>query len=199
LKQTSISTGGNAKKAQIKEFERYFNYKKVGQKFIITEIYNEPLTKVDKRCEGNNKGKDNKNYLIPPKLSTSKGVYIIKDYNDIYIGSTISGFRARYRQHMRNYDNLMPHTQDLLLNGATFNYLWVARDEATEQEIRDMEQHYIDLYKSKVNVNLINKTEVAKCCTFKKANINKNRRIIVPNNQYQRALDILNEYGIKCS
>lgn len=54
LKQKPVETGGNAKKAQIKEFERYFNYKKVGHKFIIKEIYDKPLPKVDGRTKGNN-------------------------------------------------------------------------------------------------------------------------------------------------
>jgi hypothetical protein len=34
---------GNAKKRQMKMFQRYFCYKKDGQKFLITEIYPEPL------------------------------------------------------------------------------------------------------------------------------------------------------------
>lgn len=42
-------TGGTAKKAQLKEMERYFNYTKNGNKFIITEIYDKPLEKTDKR------------------------------------------------------------------------------------------------------------------------------------------------------
>ena len=43
----------NSKKAQHKEWQRYFDYEKQGQKYIITEIYNEPLIKNDKRALGN--------------------------------------------------------------------------------------------------------------------------------------------------
>lgn len=45
---------GNAKKAQIKTWERYFKYEKVkgSQKMIITEIFESPKKKVDKRTDG---------------------------------------------------------------------------------------------------------------------------------------------------
>lgn len=36
--------GGYQKTKQLKEFERYFNYEKEGKKFIITEIYPEPIS-----------------------------------------------------------------------------------------------------------------------------------------------------------
>ncbi len=44
---------GNSKKAQLKEFERYFQYEKHGHKFIILDIYDIPLPKDDKRQIGN--------------------------------------------------------------------------------------------------------------------------------------------------
>ena len=40
---------GNSRKAQLKKWQRYFNYEKDGHKFIITEIYPEPLEKEAKR------------------------------------------------------------------------------------------------------------------------------------------------------
>ena len=48
---------GNSKKAQIKEWERYFKYHKDGNKFIIDEIYSTLLPKLDNRNDGNNKSK----------------------------------------------------------------------------------------------------------------------------------------------
>lgn len=45
---------GNSRKAQLKEFERYFDWEKSGQKFIITDVYDIPLAKEDKRKMGNN-------------------------------------------------------------------------------------------------------------------------------------------------
>ena len=44
---------GNSKKTQLKEMERYFKYHKEGNKFIIDEIYQIPLSKIENRG-GNN-------------------------------------------------------------------------------------------------------------------------------------------------
>ena len=45
---------GKSKKYQLEEFARYFEWEKSGQKFIISDIYDAPLTKEDKRKLGNN-------------------------------------------------------------------------------------------------------------------------------------------------
>jgi len=45
---------GNSKKAQEKNWLRYFDYEKEKQKYIILQIYDEPLPKDDKRSLGNN-------------------------------------------------------------------------------------------------------------------------------------------------
>lgn len=47
-------TTGNSKKSQHKEWLRYFEYEKERQKYIITEIYINPLEINDKRTLGNN-------------------------------------------------------------------------------------------------------------------------------------------------
>lgn len=47
---------GNSKKAQLKEWTRYFLWEKKGQKFIILDIYDEPLPKDD--------GRQNKNIYV---------------------------------------------------------------------------------------------------------------------------------------
>ncbi|RKJ60837.1 hypothetical protein D7X33_27380, partial [Butyricicoccus sp. 1XD8-22] len=46
---------GDSKYSQLKEWERYFKYDKDGNKFIITDIFDEPSEKVDLRKEGNSK------------------------------------------------------------------------------------------------------------------------------------------------
>lgn len=46
--------GGCSKTSQLKELKRFLDYEKDGQKFIITEIYDTPSKKDDKRIEGNN-------------------------------------------------------------------------------------------------------------------------------------------------
>ena len=49
-------TDGNSKKAQLKEWSRYFVWEKKGQKFIVLDIYDEPLPKDD--------GRQNKNIYV---------------------------------------------------------------------------------------------------------------------------------------
>lgn len=53
LLNQSIKTG-KSRKLQLEDFKRYFDWEKAGQKFIITDIYDTPLTKEDKRKFGNN-------------------------------------------------------------------------------------------------------------------------------------------------
>lgn len=45
---------GKSKKYQLEDFARYFDWERSGQKFIISDIYDTPLTKEDKRKLGNN-------------------------------------------------------------------------------------------------------------------------------------------------
>lgn len=45
---------GKSRKLQLDDFGRYFDWEKSGQKYIITDIYDIPLTKEDKRKLGNN-------------------------------------------------------------------------------------------------------------------------------------------------
>lgn len=46
--------GGDSKKSQLKELERYIKYHKEGNKFVIEEIYEEPLEKIDNRGKQDN-------------------------------------------------------------------------------------------------------------------------------------------------
>lgn len=70
---------GASKKAQIKEWERYVRFEKIGNKYIVKEKYDKPLdkirkerakeTKPRKKCEdtSNYKGNNNKNVLAMAK------------------------------------------------------------------------------------------------------------------------------------
>lgn len=40
-----LTKTGKSKQLQLNDFERYFNYEKKGNKFIIKEIYNVPIPK----------------------------------------------------------------------------------------------------------------------------------------------------------
>lgn len=49
LLEVEPKKGGDSKKAQLKEIERYVNFNKQGYKFIVKEIYTEPLQIIDGR------------------------------------------------------------------------------------------------------------------------------------------------------
>ena len=49
-----VLSGGNTKQAQIKNLKCYMDFEKSGQKFIITDIFDTPLTINDQRKLGNN-------------------------------------------------------------------------------------------------------------------------------------------------
>jgi len=44
-----VKASTNSKQAQYKEMDRFFKYHKEGNKFIIDEIYDTPLDKIDNR------------------------------------------------------------------------------------------------------------------------------------------------------
>ena len=79
-------TTANSKKAQIKEWERYFSFRKEGQKIIITEVFDTPKEKVDNRA--NNYSRNNKN--VKPFMD-----YLMSEFNaDEYLNQyfTISNW-----------------------------------------------------------------------------------------------------------
>lgn len=67
---------GCSKKSQMKEWERYFSYRKEGNKFIVTEIFNTPKNKTDNRV--NNYSRNNKN--VKPMMD-----YLMSEFNTKYI------------------------------------------------------------------------------------------------------------------
>ena len=152
-------TAGNSKKSQIKEWERYFNYHKEGNKFIIDEIYDAPLKKTDKRMYGNNKGntKQYKEFNVDEDEENNIGIYYIILNDDIYIGSTYAGFKKRFLQHYYGESPSMKHTYKLLQNGGVFNILYNMSGIDDIQLIRMVEHYFIDYFDSNVEFNVINK------------------------------------------
>lgn len=189
---------GHSKECQLKDLKRYCEWDREGQKFIITKIYKVPLEKIDKRHLGNRTGhytSGNSTYKISKEFNGKNGVYIIQLNSDVYIGSTTNGFRTRYAQHYRNYGNVMPHTQNLLFNGGTFKILWVAPDNATELEIRQKEQWYINQYAKNEQYHLVNGSPTVAITSVRKKKINR-KRILVDEQNLELAIDILKNNGI---
>ena len=84
------------------------------------------------------------------------GVYRIINHktNEVYIGSTISSFIKRFRQHYRR--GQMQHTYDLLHNGGEFEILEIMNGQI-EEKIRQRELEYIEKYNNDPKYILINK------------------------------------------
>lgn len=76
--------GGDSKKAQIKEWERFIKYHKEGNRFIIDEIYTEPLEKVDGRGS-TSIYEDDIQSLIIHECSLSK----MENYNSIKLSCSM--------------------------------------------------------------------------------------------------------------
>lgn len=83
----------NSKKAQLKEWERYFSFIKEGQKIIITEIFDVPKEKVTKYTSNNNKN-------VKPMMD-----YLMSEFNTDYINEyfTISSWSTSLL-HLLNKD-----------------------------------------------------------------------------------------------
>lgn len=188
---------GSSRECQLNDFKRYFNWEKSGHKFIITDIYDTPLEKIIKR--NNNLGHyklDNGTYQVEKELNTKYGVYKIQLGDDVYIGSTIRGFRNRYRQHYQNRDNLMPHTQKMLQSGAKFKVVWVAPKDSTEDEIRIKEQYFIEQYKLNGQYNVLNSKDVDIPKYRKSKTKIKKKRIAVKEDDYELVKILLKEHNI---
>lgn len=142
---------GNSKKAQIKNWNRFFSYEKQGQKFVIRDVYENPLPK-PKRI-GNNRN-NTPNFLIPYEKENAKGVYKITLGKDIYIGTTNSGFREKYRCYNRTGDVGMSRVQNMIKNGAEFDVLQYMED-CTSKELRDRQYYFAEKYKA-AGYNIVN-------------------------------------------
>ena len=65
--------GGKQRQLQLKDWERYFKWDKQGYKFIITEVFDTPQEKIDKRGGNNNKN-------VKPLMD-----YLMSEFNTDYI------------------------------------------------------------------------------------------------------------------
>jgi hypothetical protein len=133
----------------------------------------------------------------------------LKD-NDIYIGSTIVGFRDRFQSHYYGYDKNMEHTYELLHQGATLNILYDMTGIDDEVLLRQVEDEYIQYFINNTDYNVINKKENAYSLTEKKSKVKKNKtikmkqnkkikyktlKIKIPEYKYDEAMQLLIDNG----
>ena len=199
---------GKSKQLQMKDFERYFEFHKEGNKIVIDNIFSEEKEKIDmrkseyisetdKRHNGNNTFYFKNYYQF--KVSKSEwhniGIYYITNGKDIYIGSTIAGFRERFQQHYYGTFKRMQHTYDLLQNNGEFHILYDMTGVKDIPLVRMVENEYIQYFKEYTDFNVINHMNEA---NWKgKNHKQKYKNIKIKIEDYDNALKILKENGIE--
>lgn len=190
------TTGGDTKKAYLKEFESLCEYHKEGNKFIIDKVFNKP-----KQIKDGRKTIDYDQYKIDKNNNNNTGVYIIVDKdNNCYIGSTTRGFRYRFYQHWENYNGNMKHTYSLLHdNNAEFRILHDMTGVDDVDLIRMVEDEFIQYYRSLPNYNVLNRTDNA----YYKGSIFSEKKkkqqyinIKVNKDKYSEIINLLQDNGL---
>ena len=103
---------GNSKPKLLKEFERYFSYEKDGKKFIITEIYPEPMSE-EYRIAANAKYVGLIQNLLLPYLAQQEGeiTYVRKLKLWMILGMINSKYILMRAPHRK--DDLMELSEDM--------------------------------------------------------------------------------------
>jgi len=195
---------GSGKISQVKNWERYFSFHKEGIKFIIDDIFDTTKDKIDKRksrsglsigSRSNNK-KDCPNFKINDLNWNSIGVYTITLGNQIYIGSTIAGFRTKFIRHISK-ENQTPYTTEMLENGATFQILWEAETK-DEDYIRYKENQYIKQFRKDKEWDVVNINEAWNKFdgSIKVKVLSENQYIKISRNNYEEAIIMLKESNL---
>ena len=163
LKELGLYSTRKAIRDSNKEYIRnYITYEFTGikngrcEEIVITNTNNKEVKpKEDRRkyngrnsnCIGNNKGQ-RKTYpcaaISNEEMENNKGIYIIYNDDEVYIGSTVINFRRRLQQH---YTSIKSPAYDLLHNkNGRFDILWKAPSDIDESIIRNKEEEYINAY-----------------------------------------------------
>lgn len=180
---------GSSKVKQIKEINTICKYEKIGRKYKIIKIYEEPLEYFDNRKK---KGRDDLlNISIEDKYKS--GVYKIQLNNIIYIGQT-SNFSHRFYQHANNSNGFCKNTQKLLKQGAIFSIIEIVEDK---EERINKELEYIEKYSNNENYICINeKNNYNKPNKNKKVAKQKYKKIKIKEEDYGKIIDFLNKENI---
>lgn len=158
------------------------NYYLIDDEYIWSkeerEIYYKRMTVKDRLAQ-----------TIPYDLQSSIGIYKITLDNKIYIGSTIASFYDRYQAHSWGEK---PSTKELLDNGGKFEIVQIC-DGMEEYEIRRIEANYIEEYINDPQWICVNEVSG----WGEKKNYNKRKNIVIKEKDYEEAIKILQEHGIK--
>ena len=185
--------GGRSAKTQKERISKYLILEKKGFKLKIIEILEQPPRKEPKSRKNSIRHKE---FKVSKKDWYSIGVYRIINYktNEVYIGSTIDGFRKRFLRHKTGVKN-QQHTYELLQNGAVFEIIEVM-DNSSELEIRAKEQEYINQYKDSQEYILINKYKETVCLKEPKPKKPHYINIKVLDIEYEEIVQLLQDNGL---
>ena len=131
-------TNGNSKKAQEKNWKRYFSFTKQGQRYIITEVYAEPFPSDDarKRKEGIYT-KYVECLLMEILTSNSDGHALTISKNDLF--ETLGMVNERYHQYINNRPELVKTLNEIKDNSEANE----DRNTSREITLNDVNQFYI--------------------------------------------------------
>ena len=182
-------TNGSGKKRHLKLLNSLCKYHKEGNKFVIDEVFENPIPIKDGR--GGKQPSNFPQFKINEDKWYNKGVYMIKLDNQVYIGSTVN-FRNRFMQHLRGDLDYMKHTYELLNNGGEFFILHDMSDIEDIELIRQVEEEYILFYTHETDYDVTNR----RMGTFatKEPKI-KYKSIRVEEEHYEEILELLKERG----
>lgn len=171
---------GNTKISQIKDISRYYKIIKEKTKFTIEEKYDVPL-------ENENIRNMKLKWLNEDEKYEKHGVYYILDeFDNLYIGSTIISFKRRYLGHRANKN--VCESKYIMCNNHNFDVLYDMSDIKDEELIRLCEKELIEWFKENTDYNIVNYKIPLKR--------KKPKTIKVDEIYYEKALKILKENGI---
>ena len=198
----------NTKKSWLREFDTYCKYHKEKVSYVIDEIYESQIEKVDGRgkhnnhkgTEGNNDKfkKYNRGELFNCSENVARnnyGIYAIVDDNkNIYVGSTTDTFYNRYKQHINK--NNTCGSKDIVCNNHMVNVLFDMTDIEDDELIRIIEEEFITYFESNEDFNSKNKKlAIAKYSTNKKKK-EVWKRLYINEEYLETVKTLLNENGV---
>lgn len=190
-------TDGNSRVKQLKELDSLCEYHKEGNKFIVTNIFDEPKKIIDKRRREEGTF-DYSQFKVEKEIERDSGVYMIKLSNFIYIGETIN-FKKRFRQHKMNYNGLMPHTKKLIEEGGEFYVLHNTNGIIDETLLQMLEYEYIKCFRENTDYIVINERKSINIEEYYNKNKKKpiKKKIYVALEDYDFAKEVLEHNGIE--
>lgn len=165
------------------------NGKKLSNRIFIEKVYDEPLPIVSKRAETPSRKIDYPGYGVPEEHDRSIGIYRIVYENEVYIGSTAQSFRYRFYGHIYSGKPLVPTL--MIEKGGVYELVEVMNG-CSKEEILAREDYYIDLYEQDERFVLVNQRNASP-----QPPQPKYKRLMVLEDDYERALSLLEEHGIQ--